>query len=178
MAASRTSSRGRTSYGTSRNAYGQMYVYGNVVPKPAYEPDRRTKEPQRPKKVSRQVRKNRRKALHMSSGYVIFLTIAAILALVVCVNYVQLQSRITGHSKNISAMQQELSDMKEENNTKYNAVMDSVNLDEIRDKAQNDLGMVYAASDQVVEYDNPASDYVKQYEDIPEDGVLARSDKK
>ena len=55
--------------------------------------------------------------------------------------------------------------------------MDSVNLEEIRDKAQNELGMVYASPEQIVEYDNPATDYVKQYEDIPEDGVLAQSDK-
>ena len=113
----------------------------------------------------------------MSSAYVVFLTIAALMALIVCVNYVQLQSRITSRSKNITAMQEELADMKEEINTKYNAIMDSVNLDEIRDKAQTDLGMVYASPQQVVEYDNPATDYVKQYESIPEDGVLAQSDK-
>lgn len=154
-----------------------MYVYGNAVPKPAYEPQRRTKETEQPERVSWQVRKNRKKALHISPGYVVFLAAAAILALVVCVNYVQLQSKITNHSKNITAMQEELADMKEENNTKYNAVMDSVNLDEIREKAQGDLGMVYASSDQIVEYDNPASDYVKQYENIPEDGIIARSDK-
>ena len=35
----------------------------------------------------------------------------------------------------------------------------------------------YATPDQIVEYDNPASDYVKQYENIPENGVLAQSDK-
>ena len=60
----------------------------------------------------------------MSSAYVVFLTIAALMALIVCVNYVQLQSRITSRSKNITAMQEELADMKEENNTKYNAIMD------------------------------------------------------
>ena len=74
----------------------------------------------------------------MSSAYVVFLTVAALMALIVCVNYVQLQSRITSRSKNITAMQEELADMKEENNTKYNAIMDSVNLDEIRDKAQTE----------------------------------------
>ena len=71
----------------------------------------------------------------------------------------------------------ELADLKEENTTKYNAVVDSVNLDEIREKAINQLGMTYATPDQIVEYDNPASDYVKQYENIPENGVLAQSDK-
>lgn len=177
MAAGYTSSKSRRTYNKRNNADRQMYVYGNVVTKPAYEPKRYTKEPEQPKRVSPQVRKNRRKALHISSGYVIFLAVAAVLALVICVNYVQLQSKITNHSKNITAMQEELADMKEENNTKYNAIMDSVNLDEIREKAQSELGMVYASSDQIVEYDNPASDYVKQYENIPEDGIIARSDK-
>jgi len=182
MAARQNYSAGRQQYArrsSERNsASAQMYVYGNVVTKPAYEPRRHEKSPERPvKRTSRQVRRNRRQALHMSSAYVVFLTIAALMALIVCVNYVQLQSRITSRSKNITAMQEELADMKEENNTKYNAIMDSVNLDEIRDKAQTDLGMVYASPQQVVEYDNPATDYVKQYESIPEDGVLAQSDK-
>ena len=51
-------------------------------------------------------------------------------------------------------------------------------LDEIRDRAQNQLGMVYASPEQIIKYDDPAADYVKQYEDIPEDGVIARSGKR
>ncbi|MGN1165046.1 MAG: hypothetical protein ACI4S2_01285 [Lachnospiraceae bacterium] len=174
MAARHTSAKTRENY--YRAGQEPMYVYGNAVPKPANEPKKRVSKPQ--KKVSHQVKRNRRKALRVNQGYVVFLGIAAILALVVCVNYIQLQSKLTSRSKNITAMQKELADMKEENNTRYNAVMDSVNLDEIREKAQKELGMVYASSDQVVEYQSPSSDYVKQYEDIPEDGVLAQSDKK
>lgn len=174
MAAGHTSAKTRNH--DRRAGQEPMYVYGNAVPKPAYEPERRVSKPQ--KKVSHQVKRNRRKALRVNQGYVVFLGIAAILALIVCVNYIQLQSKLTSHSKNITAMQEELADLKEENNTRYNAVMDSVNLDEIREKAQKELGMVYASSDQVVEYQSPSSDYVKQYEDIPEDGVLAQSDKK
>ena len=113
----------------------------------------------------------------MNPGYVVFLSIAAVLCLVICVNYVKMQSRLTGYSKNITALLEELAGLKEENNTKYNAVMDSVNLEEIREKAQKDLGMVYASPEQMVEYDRPSADYVRQYEDIPEDGVLAQSDK-
>ena len=135
-------------------------------------------EPKRRKKVSHQVRKNRKKALHMSQGYVIFLAVAAICALLICVNYVNLQSKITKRSKNITAMQEELAGMREENTTRYNAVMDSVNLEEVRKTAQEKLGMVYAADAQIVEYQKPSSDYVKQYEKIPKEGVLAQSDKK
>lgn len=114
----------------------------------------------------------------MSAGYVVFLSIAAILALVICVNYVKLQSKLTSHSKTITSLQEELSEMKEENNTKYNAVTDSVNLEEIRETAQKKLKMVYASPEQVMEYDKPSTDYVKQYENIPENGVLAKSDEK
>ena len=89
----------------------------------------------------------------MNAAYVVFLAIAATIVLLLCVNYVRLQSEVTKHSKNVTALQEELADLKEENTTKYNAVVDSV------------------------EYDNPASDYVKQYENIPENGVLAQSDK-
>ena len=112
----------------------------------------------------------------MNPAYVIFLTVAAIAALVICINYIQLQSTITEHSKKITSMQEELAQLKEENTTRENAVLDSVNLDEIRDKAQNELVMVYASQDQIINYEDPAADYVKQYEDIPESGVLAQSD--
>ena len=167
------------------NRQGQ-YVYGNVVTKPSYEPQRRTSAPKRKKNVSRRVSQNRKKALAMNRAYVTFLAVAAIFALILCVNYVQMQSRITSHSKEVSSLQKELADLKEQNNTKYNSVMDSVNLDEINasidydaiyDTAVNELGMVYATSDQVIEYESPSGDYVKQYEGIPEDGVLAQSDK-
>lgn len=156
---------------------GQMYVYGNVAAKPSYEPVRREEIPSVRKQTSSQVKKNRRQAFRMNPGYVMFLTLAAMLSLVICVNYVKLQSRITKRSENITTLQAELADMKEENNTRYNFVMDAVNLDEIRTKAQEELGMVYASEEQIVEYTSPSADYVKQFEDIPEDGVLAQSDK-
>ena len=113
----------------------------------------------------------------MNAAYVVFLAIAATIVLLLCVNYVRLQSELTKNSKSVTALQEQLANLKEENTTKYNAVVNSVNLDEIREKAINQLGMTYATSDQIVEYDNPAADYVKQYDNIPESGVLAQSDK-
>lgn len=163
----------------SRNSYryeNNYYVYGNVVTKPEYQPRRQYEDPERRRKNSRQVRKNRRHAHRMSPGYVMFISIAAVIALIICINYVQLQSSITKSSKTITAMQKELSELREENNTRYNAIMDSVNLEEIRERADQ-LGMVYATADQMVEYESPSTDYVKQYEVIPESGTLAQSDK-
>jgi cell division protein FtsL len=159
---------------TSRSAY----VYGNTVMQPAYDPNRSDESshstPKR--RTSAQVRRNRRQVRHMNRAYLIFLACAAIIALLVCVNYVRLQSSITSRSENISAMQSELAELKEANDTKYNSVMDSVNLDEIRTKAQEELGMVYASQDQIITYESPATDYVEQYDAIPENGVLAQTD--
>ena len=65
----------------------------------------------RRKKVSRQVQKNRNRALHMNAAYVVFLAIAATIVLLLCVNYVRLQSELTKHSKNVTALQEELDDV-------------------------------------------------------------------
>ena len=147
MAAGQASRRQANHYNRTTR---QAYVYGNVAAQPEYDPRRRREEPKRRKKVSRQVRKNRRQALHMSQGYVIFLAVAAVCALLICVNYVNLQSRITKRSRNITEMQEELASMREENTTRYNAIMDSVNLEEVRKTAQEKLGMVYASDAQIV----------------------------
>ncbi len=175
--AARQMARNRHTHVYDRENRRQEYVYGSAVPKPKYEP-RHTEEPRRPRKVSRQVRKNRRQAMHMSPGYAIFLTIAAICALFICVNYVNLQSKVTERSKRITAMQEELANIREENTTRYNAVTDNVSLEKVRKTAKEKLGMVYASESQVIEYEKASTDYVKQYEKIPEEGVLAESDKK
>ena len=100
--------------------------------------------------------------------------VAAIAMLLVCIKYVNLQSANMSHAKKISAMEEELATLKEENTTRYNAIVDSVNLDEVRKKAKKDLGMVDASDSQVVEYKKPSLDYVKQYESIPKEGALTK----
>ena len=149
------------------------YVYGTsarkVAPMPQ-QPEQQTKE------VSQRVRQNRSRALHMNRGYVVFLAVAAAFALIACVNYLQLQAEITNRSYNITALQQELADRKEANTTKYNVVINSMNLEEVRERAMNDLGMVYATEDQVITYKDPANVSVTQYASIPKSGVVASSD--
>ena len=154
-----------------------MYIYGNTVRQAEVMPQRQ-EEPRKKhkkKKLDRQNLKNRRKAMWMNPAYVMFLSIAAVAALVVCVWYLHVRAELTSRTEHITELQQELADAKEENTTRYNVVMDSVNLEEVRDRAINDLGMGYATSDQIVEYQNPVNDYVKQYESIPKSGVLGQT---
>lgn len=153
-----------------------MYIYGNTVRQAEVMPQRQ-EEPRKKhkkKKLDRQILKNRRKAMRMNPAYVMFLQLRSA-ALVVCVWYLQVRAELTSRTEHITELQQELADAKEENTTRYNVVMDSVNLEEVRDRAINDLGMGYATSDQIVEYQNPVNDYVKQYESIPKSGVLGQT---
>ena len=149
------------------------YIHGNVVRKEQVQAPVRA--PQQ-REVSQQVKKNRSNALHMSRGYVAFLAIAAIMVLSACVGYLQLQSEITSRSKHITSMQHELADMKEANTTKYNAIMNTMNLEQIRDKAMNEFGMVYADENQIVKYQSPTGKSVMQYATIPGSGIVASSD--
>lgn len=149
------------------------YVYGNAVRK---EQVTMPKREEQQREVSQRVRSNRTKALHMNRGYVIFLAVAAVVALFACVQYLQLQSEITNQSKHITSLQRELADAKEANTTKYNAIMNSMNLEEIRDIAMNEYGMVYADSEQIVKYQDPTGNGITQYAKIPESGVVASVD--
>ena len=149
------------------------YVSGNVVRKEAAIAPQQV---QKQKEVSQRVRTNRSKAMHMNRGYVTFLAVAAMVTLFACVQYLQLQSDITSRSKHITSLQRELSAAKEANTTKYNAIMNTMNLEEIRDIAMNEFGMVYADETQIVKYQSPTGKTVTQYATIPGSGIIASSD--
>ena len=154
----------------------ETYIYGNTVRKMQAVPKRADRKevvkPQPKKEVSPQVRKNRKQALHMNTAYTVFLAVAAIATLSVCVWYLQLRFEMTSHTANLASMEQELADLKEENTTRENSILDSVNLEDVKEYAINSLGMVYADSSQIITYQNPAGDTVKQYQEIPKNGAL------
>ena len=147
------------------------YVHGNVVRQETAPVQERTQT-----RSPRHSRGRRHKVLHMNRGYVAFLAVAAVVALFVCVQYLQLQTEITKNSQYITSLQREIANVKEENTTKDNEIMNSMNLEEIREKAINDLGMVSAKPEQVIEYQSPEEESVKQYSGIPDSGVVASSD--
>ena len=149
----------------------KFYVYGNAVRQAEVQPKRRQEvRPAKTGKTSSQVMRNRNRAMKISPAYAIFFILAA-----VCVVYIRLQTEVVTRSAHVTSMQEELADLTEANDTAYNAAVDSVNLDTVREKAMNEMGMVYESQGKVIHYQSPTSDYVKQYDNIPEDGVLAQS---
>lgn len=170
----------RTSYNIDRrngtqknNGRSSIYVEGNTVRKLNTMPERAPREErervrERQQRISRSVQENRRRALQMSPGYVLFLTAAVALTLGVCAMFIQLQSEISTRMRNVAALESQILDMKTDNDATMNRIETSVNMEDIKNAAMNELGMVYPGQDQIVYFEVDANDYMNQYQDIPE----------
>ncbi len=153
----------------TKNVYRKgEYVYGSAVRQLQAVPKRAPERPEEHRRVSSRTLKNRRRAAKMSIQYVLFLSAATIAMLAICIGYLQLRSEVDNRAKRISSLESQLKDRKAENDADYNRIMKSVNLEEIRRIAIEELHMVYADESQVIFYESEESDYVRQYEDIPE----------
>lgn len=132
----------------------------------------RQEEEQAIKKRQRQTRvavqKNRERALQISPGYVLFLatTMAVVVAVIAC--YLQLQSELNKSVQNVAALEAEVLSLKNSNDAAQKKIDNSVNMDNIRQRAQEELGMVYPQEDQIEYFEVDKDDYMNQYEDIPE----------
>ena len=147
---------------TRHNAY---YVQGNTVRKarPDQEIHRKPK-----KKVNNSVRRNRDRAKNMNAGYVLFLWAALVATGIILVYYIGLQSDITNSVKNISTLERQLNSLKVANEEDYSRISSSVDLEEIRRIAIQELGMQYAQEGQIISFASENNDYVKQMADIPQ----------
>lgn len=148
---------------TSDNRSG-YYVQGNAVRK--FDVTREIERKPKPK-ISNRTRKNRDKAKHMSAGYVLFLCAALVASGFILINYIGLQSDITNSVKNISRLEKELNDLKLANDEEYSRITSSVDLEEIKRIAIQELGMKYAEEGQIISFASERNDYVKQMADIP-----------
>ncbi len=118
-------------------------------------------------KISNRTRKNRDKAKHMSAGYVFFLCLALVATGYILICYIGLQSDITNSVQHISKLEKELNDLKLANDEEYSRITSSVDLEEIRRVAIQELGMQYAEEGQIISFSSESNDYVKQMADIP-----------
>ncbi len=122
------------------------------------------------KTVSTKYKQARReKALPMNRASVLILAIASVVTVVLCVQYVQLQTEITTTLKSINAKEVELANLKEHNNETDKRINSFIDLNHIYQVATEELGMRYATKEQVTYYQSSGSEYVRQYKDIPEE---------
>lgn len=168
---------------TSYRRSSMNYIEGNTVRKLEAAPQRRSDEVHRELKHKKErdkeretrqhqarvsARKNQQKALQMSPGYVMFLTVAMVAMVGVCGVYLKLQSDIAGRMKTVAALESQVTDLKTDNDATLKRINTSINLENIKNTAINELGMVYPSKDQIVYFEIDRADYMNQYEDIPE----------
>lgn len=151
------------------------YVNGSTVRQIGAQPVRRERIDRRQEEINKQkkrrqnaARRNRERALHMSRGYVAFLTICVGIVAFAAVSLIQIQSQVTQRMEHIAALQSQITDMKADNDARYKEIVTSVDLEQIKDVAINELGMQYATEEQIVFFSVENDNFMDQYSDIPE----------
>lgn len=153
--------------GTNRQN-ARYYVDGSAARQLRPQEDERTRRRQVPE-TGRAHSRHRIvvKAAPMNKGYIAVMAAAVLIVCGLLMSYVKLQSDITNHINTISDLESRLNELKLANDETYTKIMSSVDLEEIKRIAVNELGMKYAKEGQVVQYTGEGNDYVRQYSDIP-----------
>ncbi len=152
----------------------QVYVNGSVATQLNTAPLRRPQdESSKLRKVQERqaVAQNKEKAKSMNAGYLFFLTLMTIGLFVVLSYYVQLRGQAETRMHQIARLESEVAEMKLDNDTRYMRAQAKVPLAQIRQRATTELGMVFPTESQTVYYDLNESDYMEQYQDIPDSGT-------
>ncbi len=153
------------------------YVEGSVVRKQAalpqreYDPRRQTRRVPRPAaKPQADVRLKTRadKALAFNLRYTVFVVFSAVIMLGACIMMLNMEMQISDRQDNIVALENKIEEITNENDAKRVELENMYSLDQIRNIAMNDMGMVYAKKGQIIYYDSANEDYVKQHMDVPE----------
>lgn len=143
-------------------------VEGNTVRKYNNDYDVVREIEREPKKqLSKQTRRNRERARFMNFGHVAFLFTCVCMAGVLLYGYLTLQSANTAAAAEVASLESRLNSLKLDNEEEYSRIMSSVNMEEIKVRAIEELGMQYAQEGQIIEVPCAADDYVRQYQAMP-----------
>ncbi|MCI9446994.1 MAG: hypothetical protein HFH36_06300 [Lachnospiraceae bacterium] len=161
----------------------RTYIDGNTARELAMQAEQRKEqihqeyvewqeEEQEQRKRQRQVRaaaqKNRDRALSISPGYVLFIAVTMAVMGAVFACYLQLQSDLNKNVRSVAALESELLDLKDDNDAVQKKISNSIDMENVRQQAMDELGMVYPQEDQIEYFEVENDDYMNQYEDIPE----------
>lgn len=162
-------SRGRkTSYRKDRY-YDASYNYGSTVRKIDISPvevvDRRNNY-QRRKKNNQQGFAG---AMQKTVGHYMGIVVIGVLVAVMAFGgqyYIGMKADIASAQREIMMLESDLNAKTNKNKEEYDRIMGEVDLEGIKRIAMKELGMTYPDSNQIVEYTDNDSDYVRQFDNI------------
>jgi cell division protein FtsL len=153
--------------GNNRREYDRTsYVDGNTVRKLNTQPDRREEQYEIPS-PRRQDNRQTMALPGINIPSLMILTVAIVATLVLCVNYIRVQSDINRIEKEIATTQEKLITLTKSNDAAYEEIKATDNLDYVYRVAVEEYGMIYPGDDNLIKYQGSDDDYVRQYEDIP-----------
>ncbi len=144
----------------------QAYVYGNTVREIQVEPRREDK-----RSPKRKINKRRRSIQRTDHRQVLFLVFAVTVLVASSILFLQFQTSNAVQAQAITDLENQINDLKIENDVINNKITNSKNMEEIREDAI-ELGMQYYNKDEVIEYNDPSEGYVKQYDEVPSNGIV------
>ena len=129
--------------------------------------DKRRREQELAEAKAKQKAAARQRALSIDLPYLLLLTAAVFATVLIVYQYLSLKASIDQHMNSVKTLELRLEDMKMENDALEQSINTSVDLNHVYNVAVNELGMVHAGKDSIIQYDKTESEYVRQYEDIP-----------
>ena len=146
-------------YEAAPRRHPEMPGRSAAVPQPSRE------ELTRQHERRRAARRNCQRAMAVTRGYVVFLTVVTLLCFAVCAVFVYFQANITSRISDIAALETKISELQADNHAAESRLETSMTLEEIKARA-GELGLVYPDSGQIRYYSVESSDYMNQYTDV------------
>lgn len=158
-----------------RRVAGTFYVEGSaarklqiVQPLPEIEKKRRQEEEQERQKRQEEQQQRINRANHRNFLYTaVVIGIVAVIFLI-CWQYLTLQSEVKTNAAEVARMTAQLQELTAQNDETQIKIQAGINYDSIYDIATQELGMMHPKKSQVITYNPGISEYVKQYQEIPE----------
>lgn len=119
------------------------------------------------KRQKRVARVQQERALRANRRYAIFLTMGAVIFAIFAGAFINIQSENTTRMKKIASLESQIANLKAENDEAVKRINTAIDLDAIKTTALDELGMFYATEEQIVYYTVEKDDYMNQYIEIP-----------
>lgn len=147
----------------------RYYEDGNTIRKLQSAPERRPRETKR-----RQIVHDRSEEAEVlvvgtiSGKTVMMLAVLLLTSVLSCVTYLGVQSDIRERRAEIQSLENSINDIRTVNDSIEYDISSFIDIDYITKIATEQLGMVRASKEQIINYENGKNEFMEQYNDVPE----------
>ena len=157
----------KNTYVVEGNTVKSVVVREDVLRRAHAEQERRRRQQEQNEERAQKRAYAQRNARPMDLFYLLMMSLAVIAMAVIIFNYLSLKSSIDQRMVSVKSLEVQLENLRTENDALEQSIDTSVDLNHVYDVAVNELGMVHAGKDNVIQYTKTESEYVRQNEDIP-----------